>query len=161
MFLNITTYSPGKTIDVQPTAARQFYESLDSIPDNAIVVGHTWGHPDLVIGYYSVNNHDRFDYVNYDAVINESEENTGYVDYQVKKSINMPKVITHKEGDTIVADTTVWDFALGLQQLNPGREVYVTYVKSSEIPMEFGLVPASKYYPGINDLPPSKIQFSG
>ena len=158
MVLNVATYSPGKTVDIQPTTARQFYNSLDSIPDGAIVVGHTWGHPDLVIGYYSVNNQDRFDYVNYDSVVNETAENTGYTEYQLLKGIIIPPNISYREGERVV-DIGAEDFAKKLKALNPGRDVYVTFVKSSKIPMEFGLVPASEYRVELNDVPVDKIQY--
>ena len=161
MTMNVAYYSPGKTIDVQPTTARQFYDSLDTIPDDAIVVGHTWGHPDLVILYYSVNTHDRFDYINFNAVANSPTEESGYIKYQENKGIVMPVIRTYKENGITKVDTTVDEFSKELQQLNSGREVLVTYVKDSEIPMAFALIPASDYYPGINDLPSSKVQFSG
>jgi hypothetical protein len=160
MGLNVTTYSPGKTIDLVPTTARQLYESLDSIPDGAIVVGHTWGHPDLVIAYYSVSNGDRFDYINFDSLISNLPSSIDYEKYQESIGIVMPSRYLEVRGQIykLLEDSTVQEFSLELQELNPGREVYVTYVKSSEIPMEFGLVPASEYSTWCNNLTLDKIQ---
>lgn len=152
MVLNVATYSPGKTIDSVPTTARQFYNILDSIPDNAIVVGHTWGHPDLVILLYSVENSDRFDYVNYDSVASEMSSKK-YLEYQKQKGIVLPNYSPESKW-------AVEEYSKVVQVMNPGREVYVTYVKGSKIPMEFGLILASKYSAGLNDLPRSKVQFS-
>lgn len=151
MVLNVTTYSPGRTIDPVPTTARQFYQELDSIPDNAIVVGHTWGHPDLVILYYLVEHNDRFDYVNLDSVESKMSSKR-YLTYQRQKGIVLPDCSPD-------AKLTVEEYTKTMQVLNPGREVYVTYVKSSEIPMEFGLVPASEYSAELNDIPMDKIQY--
>ena len=165
MTLNVTTYSPGKTIDVTPTTARQFYYTLNNVPDNAVVVGHTWGHPDLVVLYYLVESGDRFSYVNYD-----SRDNLEYVEYQTNKGIVMPSLISEPDSvfdipslDYLIYGRpfTVQEFAQELQSLNPDRKVLVTYVESSEIPMEFGLISSSEYNPGLNDLPSGKVQFSG
>lgn len=152
MVLNVATYSPVKTIDVGTTTARQFYYSLDNIPDNSIVVGHTWGHPDLVILLYSVEHQDRFDYINLDSIKNEMSSEK-YLDYQRQKGLVLP-------GYSVESKWTVEDYSKSIQIMNPEREVYVTYVKSSEIPMQFGLIPVSEYSAGLNDLPSSKIQFS-
>ena len=154
--LNVATYSPGKTFDPQPTTMRQFYNTLDAIPDRAVIVGHTWGHPDLVIGYYSVLNNDRFDYINWDSMTHSELERSGYREFQRSKGIDYPRILD-EEGGTL----SVSEFARSLQELNPERQIFVTYVKKGSAPMEFGLVPADNYYPGLNDVPAGKTDYVG
>ena len=153
--LNVVTYSPGKTIDPQPTTMRQFYNTLDAVQDKAIVVGHTWGHPDLVVGYYTVLNGDRFDYINWDSMTGGADRSE-YRGFQKSKGIDYPGILD-EEGGTL----SVSEFARQLQDLNPERQVLVTYVKEGSAPMEFGLVSADDYYPGLNDVPAGKVDFVG
>jgi hypothetical protein len=154
--LNLSTYSPGRTVDPQPTTMRVFYNSLSQLPDHALVVGHTWGYPDLAVYYYCVNSHDRIDYISYDTMTDPMNNRSTYKAQQKARGINYP-VVLDQQGGTL----GVSDFSSQLQSLNPGRPVFVTVVKSSKIPMEFSLVSASNYTPRLNDLPAGKIQFSG
>lgn len=155
---NLITYSPGKTIDDTPTTARQFYNTLDDIPDNSIIVGHTWGHPDLVILYYSVETNDRLDYINYDSLGSQECVDWEYVQYQVDKGINMPIIL---EEDKEEGKISVGEFAKDLQELNPTRQVFVTYVADSAIPMRFSLVASAYYTQELNDVPKGKAQYTG
>jgi len=158
MGLNVLTYSPGKTIDTQPTTARQFYNSLDELPNNTVIVGHTWGHPDLVIYYYCVENKDRISYINYNLVANPMSSRY-YLKSLENRGIKLPLInlgLTNGEIPVI----SVEDFSKELQGLNPERSIYVTFVKDSDVPMVFSYIPSSEYSPWLNDLPPSKVKFS-
>ena len=172
--LNVATYSPGKTIDGPVTSARQFYSTLDSLPDNALIIGHTWGMPDLCIYYYSVNSQDRIEYINYDTMVTGEFDMEAYRNAQKARGINYPAIL-----DTITTRTIfvpmgptipnsnevvimgVTEFAQEIQKLNPTKEVYVTYVQSSAIPMVFGLLPVNEYRAWSNSIPASKVQFGG
>lgn len=174
--LNIAYYMPGKTIDPQPTTFRKFMDSLDNLPDNALVVAHTWGHPGLGLYYYAVKNKDRVDFINWTAIVDQAWNRSRYRDLQVARGINLPKLVVAdpntpgyrsfgrvfiQGGEEIGGYISVSEFAKQLQVLNPNRQVFVCYVKSWELPMDFGIVPADDYYPGLNNLPPGKTDFSG
>jgi hypothetical protein len=163
--LNVVTYSPGKTVDKSPTQARQFYNMLSTLPDNALIIDHTWGHPDLAIYYYVVNTHDRISVIDYDTMVTGEFDEKYYKAAQKARGINYPSVLdvplTPEQKKLGVPVIGLTEFAKEMQELNPERKVYVTYVKSSKIPMEFGLVDANSYYPGINNIPADKVQFVG
>ena len=137
MVLNITFYDLGRSVDPEPTTARQFYTQLEEIPDGAIFYIHTWGEPWLVTYYYLVENDYRFDMV-FEAEILHSGES--YTKCKESQGVTMPKApgqdpMTAKPtgeyaGEEYFGGFDADKYLVDLKALNPGRLIYASVGKT-------------------------------
>jgi len=139
MVLNLTFYDLGRSVDPEPTTARQFYTQLEDIPDDAIFYIHTWGEPWLVTYYYLVENNFRFDMVFQSEIIHSGEHHTAYLE---SLGLCMPEAPGH---DLVTAKPTgkyageeyfegfdTDTYLVDLKALNPGRPIYSSVGKTDE-----------------------------
>ncbi len=152
MALNLTFYDIGKTIDPEPTSAREFYEGLDTIPDGAIFYLYRWGEPWLETYYYSVEKGYRFSFMF------EGELKYHYESY--KASVEATGIVLPDDPACygVLAKNglyyTEWDnpkFLEDLQILNPEKEIYVVYYQAGET-FEGETFSIGRYSPGSRSL---------
>lgn len=139
MVLNLVFYDLGRSVDPQPTTARQFYTQLDEIPDNAIFYIHTWGEPWLVTYYYLVENDYRFDMVFQSEIIHSGEH---YTDYLESNGVRMPEAPGHDPvtalptgkyaGEDYFENFDTDKYLVDMKALNPGRPIYASVGKTDE-----------------------------
>ena len=154
---NADAYDIGKSVDPFPTTARQFYNSLDQLPDNSLVLLHTWGHAGVLCYYYVAENGNRISFINYNT-ISEEQNYPNYIPYQEARGIHVP-YFPHKA--VALRLYGVSDYARAVQLANPSKSVYVAYLKEGSAPMKFDVALASDYTASLNDLQPAKTIYGG
>ncbi len=139
MILNITYYDLGRSVDPEPTTARQFYTQLEDIPDEAIFYIHTWGEPWLVTYYYLVENDHRFDMVFQSEMVRNGDQYTSYLESQ---GVSMPEAPGYDAmtsqptgkytGEEYFEHFDTDSYLVDLKALNPGRPIYASVGKTDE-----------------------------
>jgi len=139
MVLNITFYDLGRSVDPEPTTARQFYNQLEEIPDGAIFYIHTWGEPWLVTYYYLVENDYRFDMVFQSEIIHSGEHYTNYLE---SNGVRMPEAPGHDPvtalptgkyaGEDYFENFDTDRYLVDMKALNPDRPIYASVGKTNE-----------------------------
>jgi len=145
--LNLYSYDIGRSIDPSPTTARQMYDKLDTFPEGTIVFTHSWGHLGLLI-----DTHNRFG----GSKLIRMDDTSALK--SMKLAIEGTDVVL-PPGNTRLYQTplteledTVHRYIEQIQELNPNRLVYVTYVKDSS-KIQFDYISASDYRHSLNDVP--------
>ena len=133
MGLNLIYYDIGRTTDKPPSGARTFYESLEMIPDDAVLYICEWGEPWLVTYYYWVENDRRFHFM-FEGEFRFNPDY--YTSYQESQGLEIPDDLD-KYGERTRNDLffSTWDADLFIEDfamLNPDKDVYVVTERDGE-----------------------------
>jgi len=144
---NLYSYDIGRNVDDgEVTTARLFYNEINTLPDDAILLSPIWGQPGLAIEYHhKVEGHGAI-IVGYSKVVYKDR----YPDYE-DQMLNLGIILPEIEVEHPKFDEELEDFAKDLKDLNPTRDVYVVYLRENSPAMEFGFVPAYDYTNSLND----------
>ena len=128
MVFNLLAYDIGRTIDESPTSAREFYNSLEELPDDSILYITSFGEPWLTTHYYRITNNYRIDFV-YEGQLRFYPE--GYTARLTGRGINFPEDLDkygEKELSTVNTMYKNWDSRLFLKdfwELNLDKDIYL------------------------------------
>ena len=145
--LNLYSYDIGRSIDPSPTTARQMYDKLDTFPEGTIVFAHSWGHLGLL-----VDTHNRFGGSKLIRMDDTSPIETMELALEGTDVVLPPGNTRLYQTPLIELEDTVHNYVRQIEELNPNRLVYVTYVKDSS-KIQFDYISASNYRHSLNDVP--------
>ena len=143
---NLWSYDLGRNVDPSPTTSRQFYIRIGDLDTDSLVVNPIWGQPGLVIEYRLTEEPKGVQMVSYSKVVYK-DRYPGYIENLRLLEIVVPTIDTEMPR----FDEALNLFVRELQRINPGREVYVVYLKKGTGEMEYDFVPASDYSYELND----------
>ena len=155
--LNIYSYDIGRSVDPTPTTMRQAYSQFNSFPPDSILYTHTWGHIDVLINSYHRLEKGKPGYNNL-VHVHELRHTFRQPNMQnstvVVPSYSLGFVeINQIDSPTLEKFTKFFEDDINLiTEMNPGREVYVAYLKDRST-VQFDFIPASDYNHRLNDVP--------
>jgi len=145
--MNFWFYDIGRSIDPSPSTARQMYNNIATLPEDSIVFTHSWGHVGLLVDTYNRYNGSPFIRIDDTAPLKDLEaqvKGTGIVlPYKDPPLYKEPLAYLNAEVDTYLKE---------LVAINPGRDIYVIYLKD-RTKVQFDLISASSYRHSLNDVP--------
>jgi hypothetical protein len=145
--LNLYSYDIGRSIDPSPTTARQMYDKLESLPEGTIVFSHSWGHLGLLI-----DTHNRFGGSKLIRMDDTSTLKSTKLALEGTDAVLPPRDTRLYQIPLIELEAAVNNYVGQIQELNPNRLVYITYVKDSS-KIQFDYISASNYRHSLNDVP--------
>jgi len=159
MGLNLGTYDLGRSVDSSPTSAREFYESLNELPDDSVVYICPYGEPWLTTYYYRIEEDHRIDFV-FEGQVRFYPES--YRDLLLSKGITIPEDLDKfgtQDLDMITKIYLDWDsieFAAALEELNPDRDWFFCYLEEGADSLEnnvYSIVHVSSYLSRATSVP--------
>jgi len=170
--LNLLCYDVGRNIDPSPSTARQYYESLDTLPDGAIVYSHTWGHAWIQTFYYMVKNYDEEAWPAWGGCRVSVVDEGGMLYYPQwyhgeleKRGVILPDYIgleVEQMGGMLMRRPDFEDFhreefLRTFCDVNEGRPLYIAVMTDHEVPMRFELKELERDAQGEWDIPRDEV----
>ncbi len=138
---NLITYDLNRNVDDSPTTARQFYNILDTIESESIIITSAWAHPGLITEYHNLKEDNQIHLMRY-AKVYWDDRYESYIDNLVGEGVVVPPVF--EEADQPKMNENFEEWCHLVAKLNSDRRVYVAYMERED-PMFFNLTDASTY----------------
>lgn len=153
--MNLWYYDIGRSVDPSPTTMRQMYRQFDTLPQDAVVYTHTWGHMDVLLNaYYRMRDTNP----NYTKLVQVYEPRHAFRDTSESQDIitvpSYSKELWKSRPDRPMRQVTRMyeeDITL-LRHLNPERDIYVVYLQDRST-VKFDFISANHYSHSLNDVP--------
>ena len=154
MVFNLAYYDVGRNVDPSPSTARQYFDSLEGLPDGSIVYSHTWGHAWIQTFYYMVQEYNddawpdwggcRITVVDEGGILYYPQWYHGELE---RRGVVLPEYIgldIEQVGGMLLRRPDFKDFHREefLQRFcdtNEGRPLYIALMVDPEVPMRFEL----------------------